>query len=696
MYLLSLIYENAKWNGNGEFCFEMDRREIRKWTLLPVDRRGRELLRLMGLACAGIRFVPRLRCRLGDLRRNRNKDIHCECAIVRHSPIERQPHIDPIRHIGIRIDDLGRAEPLRCEAHRMAGSGRQLSFLASGHGIGSYFLLGYGPILHAHGGMDDFDFNDPYHRVRRFLSLFDGDARITDPVAFLRRLHYKGVRVSRFPAQKVLVRFRELLGEICEVDAQHWFEKGCDFDEAWYGLRPWQRRVLLPVLDAVRHMMDAFPRSGSPLEMPGVMLFDRPDRYCTEQTFSRWVDLVDRLFPAMQCVLTLSDESRSCVPDRAVAEHLPLPAAEDRPKSRCPMRLPADTVLLVDVDSRLPNLALMKLSSHFKRQRRKVHLARKDNLPRGAEEVWASCVFSTSFSSRRIESIRNRFGSAAIGGTGVDLRRRLPAEIEGLPADYSLYPELGDRAIGFLTRGCPYRCAHCVVPVKEGAPRQVSDFDDLVQGDRKKLILLDDNILSHPRATELLETMVELDLHVNFNQTLDIRLVDQERARLLRRIRCTNTRFTRSNHHFSLNDTGNLDQVRRKYALFGFTPRANVEFICMYGYNTSLAEDVERFRFLRSLPGAYVFMQEYLPIPGGPMPMLDDFFDERADELLDELVGIVFTQNMKSMEKYYRWVSRLYAETFGTLHDKLVDTIFRYNNRHRRGLYIATLAGTRV
>jgi tRNA A37 methylthiotransferase MiaB len=47
--------------------------------------------------------------------------------------------------------------------------------------------------------------------------------------------------------------------------------------------------------------------------------------------------------------------------------------------------------------------------------------------------------------------------------------------------DYSLYPELGDRALGFLTRGCPRRCPFCVVPVKEGTPRQVSDLATLLQ-----------------------------------------------------------------------------------------------------------------------------------------------------------------------------------------------------------------------
>ena len=208
-------------------------------------------------------------------------------------------------------------------------------------------------------------------------------------------------------------------------------------------------------------------------------------------------------------------------------------------------------------------------------------------------------------------------------------------------------------------------------------------------------ILLDDNILSHPKAVDLLEEMASRNIQVNFTQTLDFRMVDRRKADLLRQIRCSNLRFTRRVYHFSLNNTQRMKQLARKYKLFGFTPRDNVEFICMYGFNTTLAEDVERFRFLRSLPGAYVFVQQYQPIPGGPPMASIPFFDENADDLIDELVGILFPQNMKSMEKYYRWVSKRYVETFGRLHTNLVDTLFRYNRRGMKGEYIATLAGTR-
>jgi hypothetical protein len=149
-------------------------------------------------------------------------------------------------------------------------------------------------------------------------------------------------------------------------------------------------------------------------------------------------------------------------------------------------------------------------------------------------------------------------------------------------------------------------------------------------------------------------------------------------------------------YHFSLNDSRRLEEVKKKYSLLLFTARDNVEFVCMYGFDTTLEEDVARFRFLRSLPGAYVFVQRYRPVPGGSGPRELDFFGRDPDRLIRELITISFTQNMKSMETYYRWLSRQYALAFGRVNTDLVDAIFRYNLRWQKGHYVATMAGTRA
>lgn len=702
MYWLQIHTHNASKIEDGWVYVEKAGRQLRKWTLLPSCAETKELLRLIALACCGSPYASHLPHDISSMFYDRCSALRVGFMIARHSPYDRKDRGSAIVGTVLRADYNDANTTIRNDPKDALLPNNTVRFCPTpGSGNTALFSLAYGPELRAHDGSDDFEFTNPNFRVTRFSSLFDPDALVTDPAQFLHRLHYKAIRCGRFPAKQTLHVLSDLLAKHLGIDTGQWQEKVWDAHQAWWALYPWQQRAALPALDAARHMLDAFIKSGTPLHMPGVMLFDRPNRYCTVQRFPAWVTMMDHLFPHMQMIISLPPKALESLPRNVRRRRLMLPESNKQtlpnPKRRPRhlSRLRRGSILLVDVDGRLPNLALMKLSHHLKAQGHKVVLSKKDELLYGAERVYASCIFSMAPSKRRVGRLRKFYGdSLIVGGSGVDLRRRLPPEIEQGEADYDLYPELGDRAIGFLTRGCPLRCPFCLVPKKEGDVRIASDLESLLHG-RKKLILLDDNILAHPQAGELLEQMARRDLSVNFTQTLDPRMLDANLTALLKRIHCSNTPFTRQVYHFSLNGLSGLSRIRKNYARFGFRTSDNAEFVCMYGFDTTLRQDVERFRFLRSLPGAYVFVQEYQPILDGPPPPQIDFFDEQSDELIDQLVGIVFTQNMKSMEKYYRWLSKRYAQRFGRLHKRLVDTIFRYNKRDNKGRYIATLAGTR-
>lgn len=617
--------------------------------------------------------------------------------LARHYPLDVLSRGITVLGSGVDVDVGGRVVPLRTRDLSLVPSHIPARKLNIGVRPSAYLLLAYGGGYRPGPRGEDFEFTDPLFRRTRFHSLLLQNEPLTHPVDFINRLRYKGIRWGRMPSGNVLRALCAQLLQQLSIHTDSWSDSDVDIDDAWDALRPWQQHAVLPILDMARHMMDAFPRSATPLEMPGVVLMDQPDTFCPSERFRDYLTLLDRLFPRLQFILSVGANSLEDFPSSFWKKCLPLPDEEKpSPKSR-PVRLPRDTILLIDVDGRLPNLALMKLCTHHRQKGHTVRLGKRDCFLEGPDRVYASTVFYLPLSQRRNRRLRQHYGDKlTLGGTGEDIGARLPHTVEALRPDYTLYPELGDRAIGFITRGCPFACPFCVVPRKEGGPRQVSDLDTLLEGGRlKKLILLDDNILSYPDADRLLREMAEQNVMVNFTQSLDLRLVNRERARLIRRIQCANTRFTRSNFHFSLNHNRNMDRLARKYRLFDFKSRNNVEFLCMYGFNTTLDEDVDRFRFLRSLPGAYVFMQKYLPIKGGPPPDTLDFFGPNPDPLLDKLTGIMFTQNMKSMENYYRWVSRRYAETYGVLHMGLVDTIFRYNHRHKKGEYIASLAGTK-
>ena len=155
-------------------------------------------------------------------------------------------------------------------------------------------------------------------------------------------------------------------------------------------------------------------------------------------------------------------------------------------------------VALYDLDSRIPNLALMKLATHYRRLGGAVRLERIRSLAAcravpEADRHLASVVFHTPSSHARWHALEKTLGDRLeLGGSGFSLQKRLPPEVENCIPDYSLYQH-SLYALGFLTRGCHKRCAFCVVPAKEGRlKRQTNSFDDFVQPGQRNVMLLDD------------------------------------------------------------------------------------------------------------------------------------------------------------------------------------------------------------
>lgn len=614
--------------------------------------------------------------------------MQVEFTLIRHAPQERAPYSPSRCRQGWQLLAGGGFEALTRPTLGGRGPEAQWGSAESGRSQTGRLLLGYSDSIQV--SADGFDLY-PDQRWRRCAGLFESESRVTDPIAFLQRLHHKS-RYRAGRARMVLNRLQAGLSTWLGWDVTQSLVRG-EIEVQWRSTPRTRQVPAMVALDMARHAFDASKSLGEtdPLRQPGVVLIQRLGAWCPTGQQVTFLRLLDGWFPNLQFILALAAGDRRRFPRDLLPQRLAIPAPQPRPALAAPRRWPRGAVVLVDVDSRLPNLALMKLSRHFKAQGRVVVLQRRVKALPPAELVLASCVFHSPASARPVEVLRRRYGEALqLGGSGVDLRLRLAPDIEALAPDYSLYPELGDRALGFLTRGCPCHCPFCVVPLKEGLPRQVSDLDSLLQG-RRKLILLDDNLLSHPAALPLLEEMLRRDLPVNFNQTLDLRLLTPAAAALLRRLRCANVAFTRRVLYFSLNDARHLELVRDRYAQLQTRPGDNVAFVCMYGCNTTLAEDVARFRCLRSLPGAYVFVQRYQPVLGAPPPDYRRLFDDRADALLKELVQIVFRQNMKSMETYYRWLAIQYAAQCGRIHAELIDTLFRYNARARMGYFVAKL-----
>lgn len=187
---------------------------------------------------------------------------------------------------------------------------------------------------------------------------------------------------------------------------------------------------------------------------------------------------------------------------------------------------------LLAVDSKYPNLALMKIARYHKDKGDSVEWI---NFWQEYDIVYMSKVFT--FSNDRQEYVNAK--KIIKGGVGYNAESKLPSEIDKLQPDYSIYPQIDNKtAYGFLTRGCPNKCEWCVVPKKEGNIKPYNDITEITIEGRNNIILMDNNILAlKDYAIEQLDKIISMNLYIDFNQGLDARLVDINFAKRLAKIK---------------------------------------------------------------------------------------------------------------------------------------------------------------
>jgi len=187
---------------------------------------------------------------------------------------------------------------------------------------------------------------------------------------------------------------------------------------------------------------------------------------------------------------------------------------------------------LIQIDGKIPNLALMKLSTWHKGQGDEIYLMRDKIVAQrliNFDKVYVSCVFEEN--KEIAIKVSQQFKNVEIGGIGVN-NVRLPEEVEHLMPDYDLYG--CDYSMGFTTRGCIRKCSFCKVPQHEGNIRVNCDINEFWNKRHKVLVLLDNNILAVPNHFKKIANQIkENDLKVDFNQGLDHRLLNKDIVEIL-------------------------------------------------------------------------------------------------------------------------------------------------------------------
>ena len=311
---------------------------------------------------------------------------------------------------------------------------------------------------------------------------------------------------------------------------------------------------------------------------------------------------------------------------------------------------------LIQVDGKLPNLALMKISSFYKANGGSVEFAIHG---KKYDKVFVAVLFS--WNRGLAERIANRFDNVEIGGTGWDIKKTLPPEIEACKPDYELYTvemltanlkkgikkadtaiakaqEIVDMGIGFSSRGCVRDCGFCVVKAKEGELRQASEIADIINPRSNRITLYDNNLPADPECLDKLAEIQGRGLVVDISQGIDVRKMTEELA-----ISLGKTRFLRSLHYawdlmpFEANVLEGITLLSKHVK----TWRHMCFVLC--GYNTSHEEDMYRAMKLASL---------------GVAPYIMKYNNRTDDVWLNHFARWInaFIYKTDTFENYHGWV----------------------------------------
>ena len=286
-----------------------------------------------------------------------------------------------------------------------------------------------------------------------------------------------------------------------------------------------------------------------------------------------------------------------------------------------------DADLLGRTKHRFPNLVCEKLSAYWKERDAEVELKLDYEYLDKYDKVYISKVFTDTWVPDWIANGVNMDTCEVnlpenifVGGTGFFFEKApdLDPEIEHHMPDYHLYDdwieseikkaeeerrkagkkfnrtsfmvqfrEYTDYSIGFVTRGCFRKCPFCVNQKYDHVFCH-SPLEEFYDSSRKKICLLDDNVLGCPSWKEILEKLIAMKKPFKFKQGMDERLLTEEKCEML-----FNASYD-GDYTFAFDNVEDYELIHRKLKLIRKYSRVtNIKFYVLVGFKSTDAEDIE-------------------------------------------------------------------------------------------------------
>lgn len=261
-------------------------------------------------------------------------------------------------------------------------------------------------------------------------------------------------------------------------------------------------------------------------------------------------------------------------------------------------------IRLLAPDSKMPNFAIMKISTYHKRLGDDVAWY-EPLLDVDCDILYISKIFTFS-DDPLITMPMPPHAKIIVGGTGYDVKSKLPPEIECInELDYSLYPEC-DYSIIFTTRGCIRNCAFCLVREKEGL---IYDAEiPKLNPNGKYLRVQDNNFFASKTWRERISKLKSFNQPIDFNGGLDLRIMTEEMCMELKKCKIKSIKVAFDNY-----EDKDIIMPKLKMLSQWVNPNKIVCYVLVGNKaNHLLPEDIERVNLIWGGVGAYPFVMPYV------------------------------------------------------------------------------------
>lgn len=235
-------------------------------------------------------------------------------------------------------------------------------------------------------------------------------------------------------------------------------------------------------------------------------------------------------------------------------------------------------VALFNLEPKVENTAMMQVSQYHKQRGDQVEVY-SALYHQEYDKIYCFSIFQFTSKARATSDM-------ICGGTGFNLKTRLPPEIEVCNLDYSIFPRCKTSYLWF-SRGCIRTCGFCYVPTKEGTIHPVTPKNLNPKGEY--VSIMDNNFFASPAWQIAIDYLVKLDQPVNFHQGIDARIFDDEQGRALQKLTIWKQLYVAMDNP----DEQELILGKIKW-LMKYIPKSKIGCFVLVGWNSTREEDLAR------------------------------------------------------------------------------------------------------